>query len=421
MSDKLHSEMTLLSVLIKDGSLIEKMEVKPEHLEGLDHKVIYENMLSLYSKKIPIDFETLATELGKKIEDVGNVTYLLKLEDYAPTTKNYEYYEQNVFKYYRSRKGHDLIKEYNKDRTDEAALKLKLALEELERVGIKDTRKSTYDHYVEIGEQIAEGPNPMREGYKTGLTTLDNATGGLQRGNLIVFGARTSMGKTALALHCAMELSGEGGVPHIMTYEMSTKDLLQRLISTTGNIDGDVWLNNNFSVEHYKKAIDAIGKLSEEQLEVYTWIKKIREMKVIMRDAIEKQPDKKHMLIVDGVNFVNGEKNHKSRTYEIEEIVEDLKELAEELEIPVILVSQINRGAENRDDKRPFMSDLKDSGSLEQVADLIVLLYRDSYYNEDSDFPNNVELNIAKQRNGGKGTFNFRFVENTGKFLNLID
>lgn len=419
MDNSTHSEKTVIGSLLIDGSLYEFLELNAEHFGSKEHELIYSSMQSLYKKSVPIDVETVSSELGKDIEKVGGLLYLVELAESVPTTQNLEYYEQNVFREYRSRKGHELIREYNKNRTDQAAVELRIALEQLETVGMKDGRTSTRENLMEITNEIFSGENKLDKGYSTGLKDLDKMTGGFQKGNLIIVGARPSMGKTAFALNLSMELSKNGGIPHLFTYEMSTKDLLKRMISTEANIDGDVWLENNFNEEEIERAINAIGELSERQFEVYEYIYKVRKMKAIMRKAIQEQPDKNHMLVVDYLGFVQAENQNQNKTAQIEEITQGLKLLARELDIPVVLLSQLNRGVEQRENKRPVMSDLRDSGSIEQDGDLIMFLYRDEYYYEDSEDKGIVELIISKHRNGAIGSLDFAFVKEHGKFLDI--
>lgn len=415
----IYEEQLVLGSVIKKGLLFEQMELESKHFSDKAHKYIYESMKELYTKGEPISIETLPAELGGRLEQVGNISYLVELEGSVASTESFDFNEKNVFKNYRRREDHALIKEFNKNRTDENRAKLIMDLERLQSVGVKDERKSTRENYVEIAEEIIEGISVLDGGYKTGLTDFDEMTGGLQRGKFIVIGGRPSMAKTALTVNMAMKISEDGGTPHFMTYEMSTQDLLKRIISTKGNVDGDVWLDNDFKEEDYHKAITAIGVLSEETFEIYEYIYKVRKMKAIMRKAIEEEPEKKHILIVDGVNFLHAEQKGVNKTQQIEEVAQDLQEIARELDIPVILVSQLNRGVEQREDKRPVMSDLKDSGSLEQLSDLVVLLYRDEYYYEDTDQKGIAELIIGKHRQGRKGTINLSFSEKHGKFTDL--
>lgn len=419
MNEYFNAEQSVIGSILIDGNIIEQLELKSTHFGEYAHRVIYEAMDNLYQKKLPIDVVTVVEEVHDKLNDVGGISYLTEVASSVPSTKNVLYYEQSVFKGYRDRKGHNLIKEYNQNRSDESALKLRIELEKLEVVGIKDERQSTYDAYIEIADEIIEGKNPLQDGYKTGMTKLDTMTGGLQRGHLTVIAGRPAMGKSAFTLNVAMKVSQDDGVPHFFTYEMSTKDLLKRMISTEGNMNGDTWLTNTFQEDDYRRSINAIGILSSREFEVYEHITKVRHMKSIMRKAIDEQPEKKHILIVDGVNFLEAEQGQRNKTQEIEEVTQALKQTATELDIPVILVSQLNRGVEQREDKRPVMSDLKDSGSLEQLADLIIFLYRDQYYNEGSENKGIAELIISKHRHGGKGTIEVAFVEEYGKFLSL--
>lgn len=419
MNRHLQPEQSILSAIMLDSKTIDRLQLQPEHFAERSHQTIYKCMQDMNRDKKEIDLISLMSELYDHMDTIGGINYLTEISSMVTTTKHAEQHEQVVFKGYRNRKSQELTEKYNTNRNDKTALDLRISLEKLELVGIKDERTKTYDVYMEIANEIMEGENPLQSGYKTGLKDLDRMTGGLQRGNLTIIAGRPSMAKTALALNIAGKISEDEGIPHILTYEMSAKSLLKRMISTTGNMNGDVWLTNTFTAEDYHKAINAISILSEREFEVYEHTTKVREIKSIMRKAIEDKPDKKHILIVDGVNFLEAEGKHGKKTDEIEEVAQDLKMLATELNIPVVLISQLNRSVDNREDKRPFMSDLRDSGALEQLADVVIFLYRDEYYNPKSDAKGIAEIIISKQRNGATGTVEAAFIKDYGKFISL--
>ena len=412
------AEKMVLGSILKNEANYEKLILEPKNFKDEAHQRIFEAMTELYEADNLIDKVTVSNKLRL---NYGNdyQEYLSQLYNEATDTTKVLNYEQIIFADYRDRASHDLIKEYNNDRNDKNMEKLILDLENLKTIGIKDQRKTTNENLKEIAQEMLDGKNPLEDGYKTGMTELDKITGGMGKGRFIVVGARPSMAKSAFVLNIALKVSADGGTPHIMTYEMSTTDILKRMISTTGNVSGDVWLANDMNAEQYRNAINAIGQLSEQEIEIYEYIYKVRRMKAIIREAIETDPEGRHMLIVDGVNFLEAENNHQNKTSQIEEVSQALQSIAREFDIPVILVSQLNRGVEQRDNKRPLMSDLKESGALEQLADIVILLYRDEYYYHDTEQKGIVEINLAKHRQGAKATIEMVFKEEYGKFLNL--
>jgi len=253
-----------------------------------------------------------------------------------------------------------------------------------------------------------------RSGDLTGLTTgyekLDQMTGGLQPGDLIILAARPSMGKTALALNVARNAAVDGGKKvAIFSLEMTTRSLVMRLLSSEAKVDFSALRSGLISTEVHGRLMQAAGRLAEAGI----WIDDTGASTILEMRAKSRRLHAQHKLdlvIVDYLQLAHGSGSSASREQEISEISRGLKGLAKELDIPVIALSQLNRGPETRkEDKRPMLADLRESGAIEQDADIIAFIYRDVVYNKETEFENMAELIIAKQRNGPTDTVRLEF------------
>ena len=255
---------------------------------------------------------------------------------------------------------------------------------------------------------------PAQTGFSTGFEDYDKMTGGAQRGDLIIVAARPSMGKTAFALNIAMNHCKNGGAVDLFSLEMGSKQLLQRMISSEARIDGQKWRSMCFSADDYKRSFHVIGEIAEWNLSIHEREQSIQDITSKIRSSVAKDPDHEHLVIIDYLQLMTVKGRYERRDLEVGAITRELKLLARELNIPIILLSQLSRSVEQRQDKRPMMSDLRESGNIEQDADVISFLYRDDYYTQEgSDV---VEVILRKQRNGPVGTVMLGFWKEYGRF-----
>src|SRR5699024_7377762 len=390
-----------------------------EHFGDAGHKKIYEAMTIIADKELSIDVTTLATQLGEVVNQVGGLSYLIDLSSSVPSTESLKYYESLVFEAYRNRKSREVALNYAENPTDETLAELMSNLESLQVTGLKKEEKTSYDYLMEIAEDMAAPQEDAQTGFETGYTDYDNMTGGNQPADLIIVAARPSMGKTAFALNIASGHCENGGHSHVFSLEMGTKSLLQRMISSTGNINGQKWRSMNFSVSDYDAAMNAIGQISSWNLNINENTRTINDIKSVVRKAVQDYPEGEHLVIIDYLQLLSSTGRYENRNLEVGSMTRELKMLARELNIPFILLSQLSRAVEQRQDKRPMMSDLRESGNIEQDADVINFLYRDDYYDSDSEAQNITEIIISKQRNGPTGTVELAFQKDYGKFVSL--
>ena len=427
----MEAEQNFLGIMLIEPELLKETKVKPHHLSPGKHHNIMWTLLDLDSKGIPINTVSVVERVGKNgIEKIGSVSYLSDLQGSIPTTSNYTYYEKVLLEYWQKR---EEIKVANKIKEqalgENAAEVIKAGINELMRLedisgdeddgSIKQALVNIYDEM----ERGASNPNGEITGIPTGFKELDHMTSGFQKQDLVIIAARPSVGKTAFALNIADGVAKkEQFAVGIFSLEMSEEALLKRMISSTGNIDSQRIrtrrIGNNENWSRFSMAIGAVGDLNlrifdKPGVGVNEIWSKVRKMK---RDFAGKDI----MIIIDYLQLIAGSEKHRgNRTQEISEISRMLKHMARELDVCVIALSQLSRAVEQRQDKRPMLSDIRESGQIEQDADVIGFLYRDDYYNKDSENKNIIEIIIGKQRNGPTGTVQLAFIKEYNLFVNL--
>lgn len=416
------AEQAVLGAILKEGDLIQDCTFPAEYFGKREHQLIYQAMQALQKKNENIDIMTVVIELQEtnQIEEVGGVSYLHGLADAVPTTANFSFYVHALTEGYRLRKAQalalSLVLSPTEEKINEVYQKLG-ALQELSSSSIRTIQDGLFDIYEDL-------LSPQGDiGVDTGLTDLNRLIGGFQKGDLIIIAARPSMGKTAFALNIAMSHLKNGGVVDLFSLEMSEEQLLKRMLSAVARVNSKRWIDKNFSKEDYEKIVQAIGIMGK-----WTGVlndrpaQTIAEIRSTVRQSMKQYPNQPHLIVIDYLQLIQPIGHFERHDLAIGEITKQLKNIAKEYHVPVVLLSQLNRGVESRADKRPMMSDIRDSGSVEQDADMIISLYRDDYYNQPSN-PNStsiVELNVLKNRNGQTGKVEAAFQKEYGLFLNLM-
>jgi len=425
------AEQTVLASALIDDTAVEKLInlLKTDDFYYEANKEIFESIRDVHMQNIPVDILTVSEELKKreKINFVGGFEYLAKLTENIITSKNVEAYcniirEKSTLRKLISASNEIIEKGYKEN---EEVHKI-IELAETRIFAISQNRN--INSFVEIKDVLLEVFNQLEEramnkGSITGITTgyddLDRMTSGLQRSDLVLLAARPSMGKTALALNIAMNAVKTGVSVALFSLEMSKEQYVQRIISMesmvesnkmrTGNLDDEDWnrlLAVMSSVSNYKVYIDDTASIT-----LFEMMSKCRRLKM------EKGLD---LVVVDYLQLMSGSGKNESRQQEISDISRGLKALARELNCPVLALSQLSRAPELRTDHRPIMSDLRESGAIEQDADVVMMLYRDEYYTkEESEKKGMSEVIITKQRNGPVGTVELAWISQYTKFGNI--
>lgn len=414
------AEQAVIGTILLDGTLFDTLNIEPNHFHNKKHFKIYQSIKNVAEKEQDINVVTVVADLDKEINSVGGVSYLTDLSGSVPSTESLKHYEQLVLEAYRNRESQKAALKYAENPDEQALSELASTIETLQEVGTQQEEMTTYDYLQEIARDMMDPPEAHQtNGHKVGFTDLDYMTGGLQKTDLIIIAARPSVGKTAFALNMGAGHCSNGGTTHIFSLEMGTKQLLQRMISSEARVDGQKWRSMKFSTQDYECANAAIGTIADWDLHIHEKSTTINEIISNIRKEVNDNPEGNHLVIIDYLQLIRTTGRFERRDLEVGAITRGLKLLAKELDIPIILLSQLSRAVEQRQDKRPMMSDLRESGNIEQDADVVGFLYRDDYYDAQSDKQNIIEIILSKQRNGPVGTVELAFIKEFGKFVNL--
>ncbi|MEI6462837.1 MAG: replicative DNA helicase [bacterium] len=426
----LDAEKSVLgSVLIDEEAIYKIVEIlKPENFYHPHNKEIFSAMLELFNTQKAIDILTLSDLLkkNKMLSKVGGMPYLTELAAVLPISAHLEEYAHIVKETSIRRKLISLGAKFGESAYEEQK-KLADVLNECES-GIfeitEDNIKKDFVHVSKLLEEAYENVEDIDKskdkvaGVKTGFTKLDNLIGGFQKSDLIILGARPSVGKTSLALDVARHAAVKGKANvGFFSLEMSNMQLMYRLLSMqTGANLWDLRMGH-LTDKQFEVLPDALGILSESNLYIDdTPGASITEIRTKARRLkMEKGLD---IIFIDYLQLVTGN-NKENRVQEVSDISRQLKNIARELDIPVIALSQLNRAVESRNDRRPQLSDLRESGSIEQDADIVMFLHREEMYNQQTENKGTAELIIAKHRNGPTGTIDLFFVKEQARYREL--
>jgi len=395
------------------------------------HRRIFDRMVALSERGEAIDFITLKEELsrGGHLEEVGGPAYVASLVDGVPRATNVEYYARIVKEKATLR---NLIYAANKILTNayEADQESDLILDEAEssifavaddrlKAGFVPMRELVNDSFPKI-EQLFEHKR-LVTGVPTGFVDLDEMTRGLQPGDLVIVAARPSMGKTSLVLNIAQHVAVQTDYTvGFFSLEMSKESLFIRLLTSEAQIDSHRLMSGHIADRDYSRISHALERLSSMRL----FIDDTANIGVLEMRAKSRRLQAEHglsLIVVDYIQLMSARGRYENRTLELASISRSLKGLAKELNVPIVVLSQLSRAPESRSDHRPQLSDLRESGALEQDADVVVLIYRDDAYNRDPNNPDagTAELIVAKQRNGPTGIVRLAFLREQTRFANL--
>lgn len=429
----LEAEEALLSaILIDNSSLLDIVEIlRAEDFYRSAHQKIFTTITDLFSRNEPVDLVTLANSLKEKgwLEEIGGPAFLAALVDAIPLAVNPQHYARIVHSKAILRrlieKAGEISKRCFEDRgnVDEVIDYAESAIFEVAR----NKRKKAFTAMREIVniniDTLVErqGNKSLLTGVPTGFTKLDSMTSGLQGSDLIILAARPSMGKTAFALNIARNAALDEDVPvAFFSLEMSKEQLSMRMLCAEARVDSQRVRNGFFNDRDWDRLTGAAETLAEapiyidDSADVTAMEIRAKARRLMLEKGLG-------MVIIDYLQLMRGSASAERRDLEISEISRSLKALAKELNVPVIALSQLNRKLEERADKRPQLSDLRESGALEQDADVVAFIYRDEVYNKDENNPNRgkAEIILGKQRNGPIGTAHLAFLNVYTRFENL--
>ena len=425
-------QSVLGTILLSDHSLSTVVEVlTADDFYRDNHKLIFEVMLQLFEKNEPQDIITISNLLKdqNQLEDAGGISYLATLTSIVPVTANLLYYAK-IIRQKAVLRNLITVNTEIASRCYEEQGEIDTLVDEAEQAIFEIARSKSSQSFTpmrqiipgafESVEQLAERKE-LITGVPTGFTELDKMTAGLQPSDLIILAGRPSMGKTAFAMNIAQHaaISDNIGVA-VFSLEMSKEQLAMRLLCSVGHVDSQRVRTGRLQDEDWPKLTRAVGYLEQSPMFIDdTPAISVLEMRAKVRRLSSQH--KLGLIVVDYLQLMRGRNATENRTQEISEISRSLKAMAKELNVPVIALSQLNRSLESRTDKRPMMSDLRESGAIEQDADVICFIYRDEVYNkaEDNPLKGISEIIIGKQRNGPTGTVKLTFVKEFTMFENL--
>lgn len=428
----IEAEQAVLGSMLTDkDAVVSAIEIlKPEDFYREDNKAIYGAILNLYNRAEPIDIITLKAELVSigKFDVIGGLEYLATLPDMAPTSANIDKYIKIVEEKSMLR---NLIQTANQiislgyDPTQEVEGIMDEAEKRIFNVMQKRNQKGytpIKDVLVDTFEQLEKLYNQKQHitGVATGFADLDYKTAGLHESDLVLIAARPAMGKSAFALNIATNAAVKSHVPvALFSLEMSKEQMVNRILCSEAMVDSNKVRTGKIDDEDWLKLAGALGPLSEAEIYIDD-TPGISIMEIRAKCRKMKLEKNIGLVVIDYLQLVTGSNSKKSgREQEIAEISRSLKILAKEINVPVIALSQLSRAAEQRPDHRPMLSDLRESGSIEQDADIVMFLYRDDYYNPESEKKNVAEVIIAKHRAGSTGTVELLWLGNYTKFVNI--
>jgi len=420
----LEAEASLLGAILIDPDALVKIAdmISAQDFFDARHQRIYEAITALYEKRSPIDVLTLADQLkgGGFLDAIGGPSYLTELTNYVPTAAHAEQYADIVAQKAVRRRLITASQEIVGLGFDESKA-LRELIEEAETSLFQVSQQHVKQSIVSIESILAESFERLDDlhkdkkkirGVPTGYRDLDNTLAGLQRSDLFILAARPSMGKTAFVMNLAHKIATEAKESVlIFSLEMSKEQLVDRLLSMESGVDAWALRTGNLTDADFEKIGQAMGNLSEASIFIDdTPGITVSDMRTKARREAHKRP--LGLIVVDYLQLMSGGSRFSSsdnRVQEVSEISRGLKAVARELNVPLIALSQLSRSVDSRSPAIPVLSDLRESGSIEQDADVVAFVYREDYYNPDTDRPNIMEIHIRKHRNGPTGTVELYF------------
>ncbi|QFG05375.1 replicative DNA helicase [Bacillus phage 031MP004] len=431
------TEQTYLGMILLEPDLIKETNVAEEMFQLPEHQAIIRNMKEITNDGNPLDVQSLMIRMYENgsmnivaARRESGAGYLTELANSQPTAESFRFYEGLLIDSYRVRESKKIASqimnlqgaEGDTDIIFQNVDKIKAVLE----TGV-ESKKSLKDTLVKVYERIESGESM---GIPTGYTELDRMTLGFHKKDLTIVAARPSVGKTAFCLNIGVnqaeqwdeERNDYKNHVHIFSLEMPDEQLAQRMISMWGRINSHNMRSSNLSEEEWSKLTMALGHFGNlDNLDIHDEaVTTVNDIRAKVAAAKRKHPNRNHIVIIDYLQLITYHgKSNETQTVKVGEISKALKVMAKELDCNVTALSQLSRGVESRQDKRPIMSDIRESGNIEQDADNIIFLYRDDYYDRETENKNVIELIIAKQRNGSTGTVSLAFIKEFGLFVNL--
>lgn len=408
-------EKSLLGSMLQENYLITDSNIDSEFFNTQVHRSIFTAMEELLQNGRPADYVSLLTT--REPLELGGANYIADLKNFANVHKFDNYRELLVEHWREGRKQNILLQAQSENWSIDEVQK---ALDKLQDDKTESNLSITSD-LADMAERPYQ-PLQVEKGVTTGLADLDKMLNGFQKSELIILAARPSMGKTDTMNHFALNAGWSGYLPIVFSLEMSRSTLIDRLVATTGRFNRLKMRDpyTHFTDEQKAKWLPTITQLDQAKIHIDDHSSlKVSQIKAKARQVIKTNPEKKPIIFIDYLQIIRPDNPKLNSTQQVAQISWDLKQMAKEFGCPVVCLSQLNRSVETRADKRPLMSDIRDSGNVEQDADVIAFLYRDDYYDKETESKNILEIIIAKHRNGPTGSVSVAYSKETGRLMNI--
>ena len=425
----IEAELSVLgAMMLKPAAVTQAIELlRADEFYRQAHRAVFEAMEELVKNGEPVDIVTVTELLKKKnlIEQVGGISFLANLTNSVPSTANLAHYAKIVKEKAILRSLIDASTEIA-GAAYEASEDIAEQLDDAERKILAIAGGQTTGAFVPIKDVIFDAVDRVSElakakggitGLSTGLTTLDAVTRGLQKSDLIIVAARPAMGKTAFVLNLATHVALQGGTVAFFSLEMPREQLMHRIFCAEGQIDATRLARGELDDEEWERLVKVADRMMKTNL-YFDDTSSTTVLDIRTRARRLKAEHGLDLIAIDYLQLIQAPGRAENRTLAVAEMTRSLKVLARELSVPII-VSQLSRATEGRSDKRPMLSDLRESGSIEQDADIVMFLYREDYYNQDTENANITELSIAKHRNGATDTVKMFFQKEYTRFRDL--
>jgi replicative DNA helicase len=419
------NECYALGCLLHDTSLLDETTLLPSHFLDPYNKELFKLMKQMKEGGENPSVLSISQLGDTTLMKIGGSEWLNNLVGSVPSLSIFEKYQQHILDYHVIQKANEIANQFLDVSKERHYIKdLQEFLEDVTRLEVSTVRKndSFKELLAERSLQHYSSPAKGLSGVNTGFMNINFFTDGWQPSDLIIVAARPSMGKTALVLNSILEGCKKDDIyATFFSIEMSKGQLVDRLIAMQGGINLKKMRNPNKTFtpedwENYTKACGALEKLPLDIRDEYT----VPTIRAAIKRNMKEHPGKKHVVAIDFLTLIQHQNSSGNSHKDLSDIIKDLKQICKDLNIPMVVLAQLNRGVEARQDKRPNMSDIGESGTIEQIADLIAFLYRDEYYNPETETPGITELIIAKNRNGSTGTVKLKFIKQTNVFKDVI-
>lgn len=433
LPSSVEAEKALLSaLLLNDENVSQAVElVASQDFYTPAHRIIYESVVALSQRSERIDLITLQNELEKQhvLESVGGIAYLLALQENIPALGLVAQHckiikEKSVLRELINSATGIITSCYNQEDKEISGI-----LDEAEKTIFQISNNRAEQNFIQLNIWLKKTFQHLSDiksnsggltGIASGYTVLDHLTSGFQKGDMVVLAGRPSMGKTIIGLNVAAHAAAAGLSVGIFSLEMSSEQLTLRLLTAESHIAHQAIRNASISSDEWGELINAASRLAELKI----FIDDTAGIDIMSLRAKARKLKSQHgvdFIVIDYLQLLHSGRRHENRHQEVSEISRALKALAKELNIPILALSQLSRGVDSRMDKRPMLSDLRESGAIEQDADVIMFIYRDVVYNPDTENPSGAELIVGKQRNGPTGVVPLHFLKDIMKFEDAPD